>query len=229
MSPDERLLAVKVGIDSVLIWSVDGAIPERALNVPAFAMGALEFSPDGNVIAAAGGYNGLYLWDTRTGAPIKSFHNFPNVVSRAWFSADGKSIITYSSFDQRLRIVYVDSAARATAAGNLLDSLTARLPLRPPMNSPITVGGTVTASQRAVPGAEVSISNGDAPASVVSRATTSSGGYFSFPGIRFPHVLIRVGKPGFAPGVKYIHLNVAEDGPPVIELKPAGGADVKAP
>jgi WD40 repeat protein len=226
MSPDERFLAAKGWIDSIFLWSVNGEIPEREINVPAFAMGALAFSPDGNAMAAAGGYNGLYVWDTRTGEPIKSFHNFPGVVSRAWFSADGKAIITYSAFDQRLRIVYVDSAARAAAAGNLLDSLTARQPLRRPMNSPATVGGTVMASQRAIPGAEVTISNGDTPASVVARATTSSGGYFSFPGIRFPHVDIRVRKSGFAPGVKYVHLNIAEDGgTTIIELKPAVGGD----
>jgi hypothetical protein len=69
--------------------------------------------------------------------------------------------------------------------------------------------------------AEVTISNGDAPDSVVARTTTSSGGYFSFNGIRFRHVLIRVRKPGFAPASRSIHLTRwPDDGPWGIELTP---------
>jgi len=224
MSPDGRWLAVHSAVQPVFLWSVTDARPGRALPTPGFVTGAMAFSPDGNTIAIAGGSNGLYLWDTRTGAPIKSFHNFPGPLSQVWFLADGKSIVTFSTFDDRFRIVYVDSTARAAAAarGNLYDdSLAAKLPLGPPLSaSPRTVGGVVSGpDKRAIPGADVTIMNGDAPDSVIARATTSSGGYFSFNGIRFRHVLIRVRKAGFAPGVQYIHLMRWEDGPFGVELK----------
>lgn len=224
MSPDGRWLAVHGSVQPVFLWSVTDAKPGAALPTPGFVTGAIAFSPDGNTIAVAGGSNGLYLWNTRTGAPIESFHNFPGPLSRVWFLADGKSVVTFSTFDDRFRIVYVDSVARAAAAarGALYDdSLTAKLPLGPPISaSPRTVGGIVSGpDQRAIAGAEVTIANGDAPDSVIARATTSSGGYFSFNGISFRHVLIRVRKPGFAPGVKYIHLMRWEDGPFGIELK----------
>ena len=224
MSPDGRLFAVRSSIDSVSLWSVDEG-PGRVLPVPGFVTGVMAFSPDGNTIAIAGGMFGLYLYDTRTGAPIRAFHNFPGALSGAWFTADGKSIVTRSTFDDRLRIVYVDPNARPATQNILDDSLTAKLPLGPPPStSPRTIGGIVTGpgpNPRAVGGAEAAISNGDMPDSVIARTTTSPGGYFSFPGIRFRHVLIRVQAPGFAPGVKYIHVNRWEnDGPWGIELTP---------
>jgi dipeptidyl aminopeptidase/acylaminoacyl peptidase len=224
MSPNGRLIAFSSWADSVYLWSLTGG-PGRALHVPGFVTGVMAFSPDGNAIAVAAGNFGLYLYDTRTGAPIKAFHNFPGALSGAWFTPDGKAIITLSHFDDRLRIVYVDPAARPAAQPIFDDSLTAQLPLGPPPStSPRTIGGVVTGpgpNPRAVGGAEVAISNGDAPDAVIARTTTSPGGYFSFDGIRFRHVLIRVQKPGFAPGVKYIHVNRWEnDGPWSIELTP---------
>lgn len=233
MSPDGRTIAVGTWGDSVFLSSVtDGAGP--VLHVPGFVTGVTAFSPDGNTVAIAGGMFGLYLYDIRTGTAIRAFHNFPGPLSGAWFTADGKAIVTVSTFDDRFRIVYVDPTARPAGQDIIDDSLTAKLPLGPPPStSPRTIGGIVTGpgpNQRAVAGAEVTISNGDAPDSVIARTTTSPGGYFSFNAIRFRHVLIRVRKPGFAPGVKYIHVNRwADDGPWGIELTPetrpeSGGA-----
>jgi WD40 repeat protein len=222
MSPDGRTIAAGTSGDSVFLWSLAEG-PRRKLRIPGFGSGVTAFSPDGNTVAIAGGMFGLYLYDMRTGAPIRAFHNFPSWVSGAWFTADGKAIVTLSTFDDRFRIVYVDPTARPKSQDIFDDSLTAQLPLGPPpTTSPRTIGGIVTGpNQRAVPGAEVAISNGDAPDSVLARTTTSSGGYFSFNGIRFRHVLIRVRKAGFAPGVKYIHVNRWEqDGPWWIELTP---------
>jgi WD40 repeat protein len=227
MSPDGRWFAVNGWGDSVFLWSLAEG-PGRALPVPAFVTGVIAFSPDGYTVATAGGMFGLYLWDTRTGAPIKAFHNFPSALSGAWFTADGKAIVTLSAFDDRFRIVYVDPSARPTGQDIVDDSLTAQLPLGPPPStSPRTIGGIVTGpgpNQRAVAGAEVTISDGAAPDAIIARATTSPGGYFSFNGIRFRHVLIRVRKPGFAPSVKYIHVSGWEqDGPWGIELKAETG------
>jgi WD40 repeat protein len=193
----------------------------------------MAFSPDGQTIAVAGGMFGLYVYDTRTGAPIRAFQNFPGALSAAWFSSDGKSIVTVSHFDDRFRVVYVDPNARPVTENIFDDSLTAKLPLGPPPSTaPKTIAGIVSgANQRAVAGAEVEISDGDAPASVIARTTSSSGGYFSFPGIRFRHVVFRVRKSGFAPAVKYVHVNGWEDnGPWAIELtpdtRPAGAGGV---
>ena len=228
MSPNGRLFAVNGWGDSVFLWSLAEG-PGRALPVPGFVTGVTAFSPDGNTIAIAGGDAGLYLYDTRTGAPIRAFHNFPNALFGAWFTDDGKAIVTLSAFDDRFRIVYVDPAARPPGQAIIDDSLTAKLPLGPPPSTaPRTVSGIVTGpgqNQRAVADAEVTISDGAAPDAVIARTTTSPGGYFSFNGIRFRHVLIRVQKPGFAPGVKYIHVNRwADDGPWGIELTPASGS-----
>ena len=220
-SPDGRLFAIQGWGDSVFLWSLANG-PGPVIPVPSFVSGAIAFSPDGKIVATAGGQAALYLWDTRTGAPIRAFYNFPGALSGVWFSADSKSIITLSHFDERFRIVYVDSSLRATEK-MFDDSLTAQLPLGPPPSTaPRTVGGIVTGpNQRAVPGAEVEIRNGDVPDSVVERATTSSGGYFSFNGIRFRHVVFRVRKPGFAPGVQYVHLSRwTDDGPWAVVLKP---------
>ncbi|MGH7484670.1 MAG: carboxypeptidase regulatory-like domain-containing protein, partial [bacterium] len=226
MSPDERWIALNGWGDTVFLWSVAESGPGRALPVPGSSPGAIAFSPDGNTVATGGGFNGLYLWNTRTGAPIKSFHNFPGPLSHLWFSPDGKSIVTFSTFDDRFRIIYVDSALRAAARarGNLYDSsLTVKLPLGlPPSNAPRTVRGVVASPDtRAVAGAEVTIANGDAPDSVIARTTTSPGGYFSFPGIRFRHIILRAYKAGFENGVRYVHLPSWDDiGPWGIELRP---------
>jgi WD40 repeat protein len=219
-SADGRLFAVNGWGDSVFLWSIANG-PGPVLPVPQFVTGVMAFSPDGNTIATAGGMFGLYLWDTRTGAPIKAFHNFPGALSGAWFTADGKAIVTVSTFDDRFRIVYIDSTARPAAQPIFDDSLTSRLPLGPqPTTAPRTIGGIVTGpDKRAVGGADVTISSGDAPDSVIARAITSPGGYFSFNGIRFRHVLIRVQRPGFAPAELYIHVSGSEnEGPWGIEL-----------
>ena len=224
MSPNGQMIAMSSWADSVYLWSVAGGAG-RVLHVPGFITGVMAFSHDGSTIAIAAEVFGLYLFDTRTGAPIRSFHNFAGPVSRAWFTTDGKSIVTFSTFDDRLRVVYVDPTARPAGEPIFDDALTAKLPLDPPPStSPRTIGGIVSGpgpNPRAVPGAEVTISNGDAPGSVIGRTTTSAGGYFSFAGIRFRHVVIRVRKSGFAPAVKYIHVNRWEDdGPWGIELTP---------
>jgi WD40 repeat protein len=221
ISPDGHSFAINSGGDSVFLWSIANG-PGPVLPVPPFVTGVIAFSPDGKIIATAGGMYGLYLWDTRTGAPIKAFHNFPGPLSGAWFTADSKAIVTVSTFDDRFRVVYIDSTARPASQPLFDDSLTSRLPLGPqPTTAPRTIGGIVTGpDKRAVGGADVTISNGDMPDSVIARATTSPGGYFSFNGIRFRHVLIRVRKPGFAPQELYIHVNRWEnDGPWGIELR----------
>jgi WD40 repeat protein len=218
ISPDGRTIVVGTWSDSVFLWPVTGD-PARVLHVPGSSAQATAFSPDGNIIALVGA--GLYLYDVHTGAPIRAFRNLPDPLSRAWFSTDGKSIVTLSTFDDRFRIVYLDPKARPANENVFDDSLTAQLSLAPPPTTgPRTVGGLVTGpNKRAVADAEVAIINGDAPAAVIARTTTSPGGYFSFNGIRFRHVLVRVRKSGFAPAVRYIHLTGREDdGPWGVEL-----------
>jgi WD40 repeat protein len=226
MTPDGRRIVLGTWSDSIYLWSVPEG-PGKVLHTPGFITGVTAFSPDGKTVAIAGGMFGLYLYDWRTGAPIRAFHNFPSALSGAWFTADSKAIITLSAFDDRFRIVYLDPTARPEGQPIFDDSATARLPLGPPPTTlPRTIGGTITGpNRRAVADAEVTISDGDEPDSIVARAKTSSGGYVSFNGIRFRHVLIRAHKTGFAPGVKYIHLTGWGDGGPWgIELKPEGAS-----
>jgi hypothetical protein len=221
-SPDGKWIAFNAWGDSLFLWSVTDKTRGPALDVPTSfgGDGAIAFSPDGKIVATSGGMNGLYLWDTKTGAPIRSFQKYPGPVWHAWFLPDGKSIVTHSWNDGPFRIINLDS--RGSSAGPIARTDSMAVIMQPPANQPRTVGGTVTGpNQRGVPDAEVLLMNGDAPDSVVQRAVTSPGGYFSFNGVRFPHVMVRVRKPGFQDYVMYMHQRRYDLGPAGIELKPA--------
>lgn len=222
-SPDHRWLAVNAWGDSVFLWSVSSGARGAVLDVPSTfgGDGAMAFSPDGRTIATSGGSNGLYLWDVRTGAPIRSFHGFPGPVRYAWFMRDGKSIVTYSLFDDQLRIV--DREQRGQLAGPNPQPDSVMNPVAAPV-PPRTISGVVTGpNKRAVANAEALLFDGDAPDSLLQRTTTSYGGYFSFNGIRFPHVIVRVRKPGFEEGVIAVHQRRWDQGPFALELKPSAG------
>ena len=219
-SPNGEWIAINASGDSIFLWSVAEEMRGPVLSIPSGfgGDGAMAFSPDGKMIVTSGGMYGLYVWDVRSGKPIRSFHGFPAPVSYAWFTPDGKSIVTNPLFNDGFRIVHLDSG-NYTHPVIKADSTAMTMSL--PVNEPRTVSGVVKApNDRAVPGAEVLLMNGDGPDSVLQRTTTSSGGYFSFDGVRFPHVLVRVHMPGFQDGVMYIHQRRFYLGPGAIELKP---------
>src|SRR3979411_1237134 len=95
MSPDGRTIAVGTWGDSLYLWSLAEG-PRPKLHIPGFGGWGMAFRIGGDTVASAGGDAGLYLYDTRTGAPIRAFHTFPNALFGAWFTADGKAIVTVS-------------------------------------------------------------------------------------------------------------------------------------
>lgn len=221
-SPDGNWIAINGWGDSLFLWSVPNRARGAVLNVPNTfgGDGAIAFSPDGKIVATSGGSNGLYLWNVTTGAPIRSFQRYPGPVQYAWFLPDGKSIITYSWNDDVFRIVHLDSRGNVSTPTSRTDSMAIYTGFT---NQPRTIAAVVKGpNDRAIAGAEALLMNGDSPDIVLQRATTSSGGYFSFNGVTFPHVIVRVRKAGFQDGVMYMHQRRGDPGPGQIELKPAG-------
>ena len=221
-SADGKWIAINAWGDSLFLWSVPKRARGPVLDIPSSfgGNGAIAFSPDGKIVATSGGSNGLYLWDANTGAPIRSFQRYPGPVWYAWFLPDGKSILTYSWNDDVFRITHLDSRGNPAAPTIQTDSMAL---LTGFTNQPRTIAAVVKGpNDRAIPGAEALLMNGDAPASVLQRATTSSGGYFSFNGVTFPHVIVRVRKPGFEDGIMYMHQRRYDAGVGEIKLKPAG-------
>jgi WD40 repeat protein len=218
-SPDQRWLAMNVWGDSIVLWSLRDNVPGPTLAGPPYlgGAGAIAFSRDGNTVAISGGWAGLYVWDVRSGKPIRSFHKYPGAPRGAWFLADGKSIVTWSIFDDSLRVVRLSPessrmpavASRPAAWGS---------GQRGAVGTPGTPLGMISgvvrdSSRRAVGGAEVTIADGNSPDStIIARQTTSPGGYFSFFGIKVPHVILRARKPGFETTTSYIHVAGGEIG-----------------
>ena len=218
LSADGNWLAINQWGDSVFLWSVANRARGPVLDVPSTfgGLGGVAFSPDGKIVATSGGYFGLYLWNANTGAPIRSFQHYPQSIWHAWFLPDGKSIVTYSWNDDVFRIAHLDSAPRTPSIQT--DSMAI---LSGYKRDPRTISAVVKgANQRAIPAAEVLLMNGDAPDSVLQHTITSLGGYFSFNGVTFPHVMVRVRKAGFEDGVMYMHQRRYDPGVAGIELKP---------
>lgn len=208
-SADRRWLAVKSWEDSVSLWSLADGLPGPTIAIPYwFGNGAIAFSPDGNTIAISGGGNGLYLWETRTGLPVRSFQKFPMGVQRAWFSRDGRSIIAYAMSDTVLRIVHLDGAS-----GNVLKPVEAwwgpsrlwREPAQGPFGS---VSGFVRDHLgKPIAGAAVSILDGDNRHSTEgARTSTNAAGHFLLQRIKFRHATVHAEKKGFAPQIRHAHL-----------------------
>ncbi|HJQ12348.1 MAG TPA: WD40 repeat domain-containing protein [Gemmatimonadaceae bacterium] len=217
-SADGKWLAINHWGDSLFLWSVPRRARGPALNIPATfgGVGGVAFSPDGKIVATGGGYFGLYLWDANTGAPIRSFQHYPQSIWYAWFLPDGKSIVTYSWSDDVFRIAHLDSAGDLAAPSIQTDSLAILTGFN---GEPRTIAAVVKGpDNRAISGAEAMLINGDAPDSVLRRAITSSGGYFSFNGVRFPHVIVCVRKSGFQDGFMYLHQRRYDPGVGQIDL-----------
>jgi WD40 repeat protein len=216
-SPDGRWLVVKSWGDTAYLWSLNEGEPGERIAIPNwFGQGAIAFSPDGKTIAMSGGANGLYLWETKTGKPLRSFQKYPTAVERAWFTADGRSIVTYSMSDTVFRIAYLDP--KGTKFGPV------ETPTRHPVQAwwganslltPQTPGrslGSISGIVRdpagkPVVGVSVSIFDGDRPGSAaIDQDQTNAAGRFLLQAIKFRHVAVRAGKRGFLTDTKYTHL-----------------------
>ena len=215
-SADGKWIALNASGDSLFLWSVSNRLRGPVFKIPTYGNGAIALSPDGKIVVASGGFRGLYLWDVSTGAPIRSFQRFPESIWYAWFLPDGKSIITYSWNDDVFRITHLDPRENPSGPSSQTDSVAIILA---PRNEPRTIAAVVKGpDNHAVAGAEVMLINGDAPDSVLRRGTTSSGGYFSFNGVTFPHVIVCVRKFGFEDGFMYLHQRRFDPGVAEIDL-----------
>jgi hypothetical protein len=225
-SADGRWLVANGQSDTLYLWSLSEGQPAHEIAVPRwFGFGAIAFSPDGKMIATSGGAYGLYLWDTKTGQPIRSFQKYPNLVLKIWFTADGRSIVTYSMNDTVLRIVHLDPRRGTSGALNPepvqagwgANSWPAFLAPARRMGS---IAGFVRDSARkAIVGANVSIFDGDRPGSApIGRTSTNAAGRYLLQAIKVPHLIIRAAKRGFVTGTTYAHLP-AEGVPVDLSLK----------
>ena len=207
-SPDGRWLVLKSWGDTAYLWSLADGQPGPRIPIPMWSgLGAVAFSPDGNTIAIAGGANGLYLWDTRTGQPLRSFQKYGMNIQKAWFTADGRSIISYAMADSVFRIVHLD-ARRMPEPVQAWWGPDSRPSWVTPGRPVGWIAGFVRDSaKKAIVGAEVSIFDGDKPgAGPVARTTTNAAGRFLFLDVMFQHATVRAAKHGFVTDIKYVHL-----------------------
>jgi WD40 repeat protein len=216
-SPDGRWLVVKSWGDTAYLWSLSEGQPVGGIPIPNwFGQGAVAFSPDGNTIAMSGGANGLYLWETKTGRPLRSFQKYPMAVQQAWFTPDGRSIVTYSMTDTVLRIVHLDPIGKSFGPFVTPDPYPVQAqwganswpaPETPGRSLGSISGFVRDPSGNAVVGAEVSLFDGDRPGSAsIDRAPTNAAGHFLLQTIKVHHATLRATKRGFVTETRYTHL-----------------------
>ena len=211
-SPDGRWLLFKSQGDTAHLSLLSEGTPGPTLAIPDwFGLGAVAFSPDGNVIATTGGVSGLYLWDTRTGQPLRSFQRFGMGILKAWFTADGKSIVSYAMHDSVFRIVHLDAKISEPVQAWWGAYPKAYVPNSP--QGPGWIAAFVRDSaKKPIVGAEVSLFDGARPgARPVAQTLTNAAGRFLFPDVKFPHATVRAAKRGFATDVQYVHLPPGSD------------------
>jgi len=223
-SPDGRWLVYKNQGDSARLWLLSEGEPGPTLAIPSSSgSGSVAFSPDGNMIATTGGMNGIYLWDTRTGRPVRSFQKMGSSVLKAWFTADGRSIVSYGVNDTAFRIVHLDGTVSEPVQAWW--GASPKPSYRVGVRSPVWMAGFIRDSaKKAIVGAEVSIFDGDRPGSrPIAQTTTNAAGRFLFLDVKIPHVTVRAAARGFATDVMYIHLQWEGDyGDLVLKPDPKG-------
>jgi hypothetical protein len=224
-SPDGRWLLFKSQGDTAHLSLLSEGTPGPTLAIPDwFGLGAVAFSPDGNTIATTGGVSGLYLWDTRTGRPLRSFQRFGMGILKAWFTADGKSIVSYAMHDSVFRIVHLDAKVSEPVQAWWGAYQKAYVPNSP--QGPGWIAAFVRDSaKRPIVGAEVSLFDGARPgARPVAQTLTNAAGRFLFLNVKFPHATVRAAKRGFATDVQYVHLPPGSDfGEIILKEDPRGG------
>jgi WD40 repeat protein len=206
-SPDGRWLVVKSAGDTAYVWSLRDGQPGAMVVMPhGYMPDALAFSPDGKTIATAGGGSALYVWDMKTGQPLRSFRNYRGPVFKAWFTADGRSLVSWEMGDTILRIAHLEPNATSpvqTNPGSVVWSARWH-----PGGSLGSISGFVRDSaRRAIVGADVWIFDGDRPGSApIGKTSTNAAGRFLLQQIKVPHVIVRAAKQGFTPQEQYVHL-----------------------
>jgi len=110
-SPDGKLLAVS-GYHEVLIHTLDGSVPPRRLVGRSQRIESVAFSPNGQVLAVAGGtpslFGELQLWNVADGKLLHSVILSHDTMFGVSFNADG-TLVGFGGADNRVRVAKVET------------------------------------------------------------------------------------------------------------------------
>ena len=93
LSPDGRWLAAG-SLNDIVIWELEGNSPPRRLRGHTSTIRALEFSPDGKLLASSGNDRRVKTWSWDDGAQQISIEGSLAFVETLCFSPDGKTLLT---------------------------------------------------------------------------------------------------------------------------------------
>ena len=115
------------GYHEITVWNPqNGELTRRIGDLPQ-RIHALAFSPDGGLVAVAGGSPGqrgdATLFDPKSGQVVKSFGHFDGVVFDVAFRPDGQKIATAGE-DRAIRIFDVETGSQERAIENHSDWVT---------------------------------------------------------------------------------------------------------
>jgi WD40 repeat protein len=101
-SPDGKYLATGGRVTAVILWDVTSGEVVRTFGLTDNAI-SMDFSPDGNILATAGGYeHEVRLWDVESGKLLHSLPHNDQLTSVA-FSPDGR-LLAAGCFDSNIYI-----------------------------------------------------------------------------------------------------------------------------
>lgn len=94
LSPDGNYVAGVFDDGNAVVWSVDGLAPLSARLVHEWNINALVWSPDGSRILTTSGDGSAMVFDAKEGYREFSLESGATSVSNAFYTADGKGIVT---------------------------------------------------------------------------------------------------------------------------------------
>ena len=111
-SPDGKLLAVS-GYHEVLVHTLDGSVPPRRLVGRSQRIESVVFSPNGQILAVAGGTPSLFgevqLWNAAENKLLHSIIVSYDTMFGVSFNADG-TLVAFGGADNRVRVARVETA-----------------------------------------------------------------------------------------------------------------------